>query len=266
VEIPAEEEDCATAQQMRITIAATYPAADFQLAILSAAATMLLNHIYQRLKARTINRWFPRWAYRRQKRNWQYRWAQPDFSALWMSDAIPRELERAVQTGWFEPGVEVLDIGCGEGLITAWLAQRGFKVLGVDFSASAIAKARARQTESPKNWEVKVLDVVQDHLPAARFGALFDRGCYHIIPSAFVAGYVCNVAECCRPGARFLLLHATFNHPSKPYQALREADVVRRVTGHFQPAFDIVKMESITMDTRAGEPPMPGLAFWMQRA
>ena len=227
--------------------------------------TMLWKRISQRLKAGTIDRWFPRWVYGRQKRNWQSRWAQHEFSALWMNDAIPRELELAIETGWFEPGVEVVDIGCGEGLISEWLAQRGFKVLGVDFSAAAIEKARARQAESSANWQVQVLDMVQDQLPAGRFGALFDRGCYHVIPSAFTAAYVANVADCCRPGARFLLLHATFNHPSKAYKARSEAEVIRTVTGHFQPAFDIVKTESIVIDTRAGELPMPGLAFWMQR-
>jgi 2-polyprenyl-3-methyl-5-hydroxy-6-metoxy-1,4-benzoquinol methylase len=38
----------------------------------------------------------------------------------------------------------VLDIGCGSGEITAWLAQNGFKVVGIDFAQSAIEKAKSK--------------------------------------------------------------------------------------------------------------------------
>nr|WP_155942948.1 methyltransferase domain-containing protein [Mycobacterium sp. 141] len=37
-----------------------------------------------------------------------------------------------------------LDIACGQGTASIWLAQRGFEVLGVDVSAVAIETARAR--------------------------------------------------------------------------------------------------------------------------
>jgi SAM-dependent methyltransferase len=37
-----------------------------------------------------------------------------------------------------------LDLGCGEGGDALWLAERGWRAIGIDLSATAIARARAR--------------------------------------------------------------------------------------------------------------------------
>jgi len=41
-------------------------------------------------------------------------------------------------------GLDVLDLGCGTGRLSRWLAERGARVEGVDFSAKALALARAQ--------------------------------------------------------------------------------------------------------------------------
>ena len=46
-------------------------------------------------------------------------------------------------------GLEVLDLGCGEGGNTRLLAQRGARMTGVDLSAEMIAVARAKEAEEP---------------------------------------------------------------------------------------------------------------------
>jgi SAM-dependent methyltransferase len=45
------------------------------------------------------------------------------------------------ETAALPPG-RALDLACGEGRNSIWLAQRGWRVVGVDFSAEAIRKAR----------------------------------------------------------------------------------------------------------------------------
>lgn len=56
------------------------------------------------------------------------------------------ELDRAVAAlaarGLAGPGVRVLDLGCGPGLVAARLARLGCRVTGVDVSASSLAYAR----------------------------------------------------------------------------------------------------------------------------
>lgn len=69
---------------------------------------------------------------------WEECWASHRESA-WRITEIPDELQEAIALGWFLPGADVLDIGCGRGECAAWLAQQGLTLLGVDFSPSAIA-------------------------------------------------------------------------------------------------------------------------------
>jgi len=51
-------------------------------------------------------------------------------------------LERYMQT--LAPGASVLDVGCGEGHLTARLHGRGIKVLGIDINAELVAQAQQR--------------------------------------------------------------------------------------------------------------------------
>lgn len=46
------------------------------------------------------------------------------------------------QAHLFQPGMHVLDVACGEGRNSVWLAQRGCRVTGVDISPLALEKAR----------------------------------------------------------------------------------------------------------------------------
>ena len=52
------------------------------------------------------------------------------------------------------PAGRALDLACGEGRNAIWLARRGWTVTGVDFSDTAIAKARhlAEKAQVSVNW------------------------------------------------------------------------------------------------------------------
>lgn len=53
----------------------------------------------------------------------------------------PRELARIVHEA--EPGATVIDAACGRGREAAWLARQGHRVVGFDYSASALQEARS---------------------------------------------------------------------------------------------------------------------------
>jgi SAM-dependent methyltransferase len=91
-----------------------------------------------------------------------------------------------------------LDLACGEGRNAIWLAQNGWEVTGVDFSAVGIDKAKriARDTEvaSEMTWVVadattyspdKSFDLVlifYVHLDASAMVSLFDRAIAALAP------------------------------------------------------------------------------------
>ncbi|HMH32964.1 MAG TPA: methyltransferase domain-containing protein [Puia sp.] len=53
------------------------------------------------------------------------------------------------------PGAEVLDVGCGNGVISRSLGELGFTVKGIDVSDKAIAKAKALNTFPNVRFEVR---------------------------------------------------------------------------------------------------------------
>lgn len=93
------------------------------------------------------------------------------------------------------PGEDILDLGCGDGALTARLAEAGARVVGVDASPDMVAAARAREIDA--------------HLADAHalgferaFDAVFSNAAMHWMtrPDAVIAG----VARALRPGGRFV--------------------------------------------------------------
>jgi SAM-dependent methyltransferase len=75
------------------------------------------------------------------------------------------------------PGESILDLGCGDGELSALLIERGARVTGVDVDEAAVAAARSRGIEA----------IVQNaqalELPA-EFDAVFSHGAIHWMPEA----------------------------------------------------------------------------------
>lgn len=61
------------------------------------------------------------------------------------------------------PGSNVLDVGCGNGIMSIAVGKEGFNVHGVDISSKAIAKAKASNKSSSVKFEVvSATDLVAD--------------------------------------------------------------------------------------------------------
>lgn len=69
------------------------------------------------------------------REDWNARYAQKEL--LWTAE--PNRLF-AAEVASLEPG-RALDVACGEGRNAVWLAERGWRVTGVDFADVALAKA-----------------------------------------------------------------------------------------------------------------------------
>ncbi len=84
---------------------------------------------------------------------------------IWKADPnrfLVEELGTAV------PG-SALDIACGEGRNALWLAAKGWRVTGVDFSRKGLAKARQLATERGVEVTWVEADVLEWEPPAASF-------------------------------------------------------------------------------------------------
>jgi cyclopropane fatty-acyl-phospholipid synthase-like methyltransferase len=63
------------------------------------------------------------------------------------------------QAALFKPGQRVLDLACGEGRNSVWLAQQGCRVLGMDISPLALKKAAALAENKGVELELQRADV-----------------------------------------------------------------------------------------------------------
>lgn len=73
-------------------------------------------------------------------------------------------------------GAHVLDVGCGNGRNSAWLAGKGAIVTGVDIAAGLLDAVR---TKMPKGVTLKSVDILREELPGDAFDLVYDSGCFH---------------------------------------------------------------------------------------
>ncbi|MBW1776941.1 MAG: class I SAM-dependent methyltransferase [Deltaproteobacteria bacterium] len=76
-----------------------------------------------------------------------------------------------------------LDIGCGTGDNSIWLAQNGFQVIGTDTSEIAIQKAKEKASRAGVKCDFRIVDFLENPVKGAPFGFVFDRGCFHSFAS-----------------------------------------------------------------------------------
>lgn len=105
------------------------------------------------------------------------------------------------------PG-SALDVGCGTGDSSIYLAQHGWQVTGVDFTPKALDKARAKARAAGATVNFVHGDVT--HLSQAGIGPGFqvivDNGCFHGMSDGDRDRYAQEISAAAAPGARLLMI------------------------------------------------------------
>jgi SAM-dependent methyltransferase len=123
----------------------------------------------------------------------------------WVNRGPYPPLARAVHDGWLTPPGPILDVGSGVGSNTFWLASHGFRATGVDIAPGAIAAAESNRARGVQNPRFLVDDVLASGLPARRFRAAVDVGCFHALPTSTRQEYAASLARLLVPGSPLLL-------------------------------------------------------------
>ena len=110
-----------------------------------------------------------------------------------------------------------MEVGCGTGTSSVWLARQGFEVTGLDISNEAIKIARKRAQDAGLNIAFIVADVLNPPSFNQPFEFFFDRGCYHAVRRTDPLAYGAAVAPLLARGSYGLILAG--NHGSRSASA-----------------------------------------------
>lgn len=121
---------------------------------------------------------------------------------IWTDNRIPKELKGIVEV--YNPKTS-LELGCGLGIFSSFMASQGIKATGVDFSSVAIDKAIKRVANNTYKPEFMVGDVTNLKNIDKQFDVSFDVGCFHCLNEKSQQKYVSEIHRLLKPGATHLI-------------------------------------------------------------
>ncbi len=102
---------------------------------------------------------------------------------------------------------DVLDSGCGHAALSLALAARGYTVVGLDASATAVEAAAAAATEQGLTTATFAqADVTDFSGYDDRFATILDSGLFHALPPEGRQGYLRSIFRAATPGAVLYIL------------------------------------------------------------
>lgn len=175
---------------------------------------------------------------------WDKRYA--DGELPWDSGEVDVHLGRVLARHGIEPG-KALEIGCGTGTNTIWLAQQGFTMTGQDIAQNAIARAKAKVAAAGVKCRLFVGDVLVDEVPGTPYRFVYDRGVFHVFDAAEERSrFAARVAELLNPhGMWHSLIGSTDGPPRDSGPPRRGAAEITRAV---EPHFEILELSSTTFD------------------
>ncbi len=157
--------------------------------------------------------------------------------AGWDTGIVPPEIAALIEDEKLPAG-RVIDLGCGTGTTSIYLAQHGWQGVGIDYLPYPIwvARRKARQAGVSEQLHFIVGDVTKlDRLPLGTdFDLAVDIGCGHSLPAQSLPTYARSLACLVRPGG-LLMLYMFRPSPEHPV-GLEPQDV----EALFAPSFRLI--------------------------
>jgi 2-polyprenyl-3-methyl-5-hydroxy-6-metoxy-1,4-benzoquinol methylase len=122
----------------------------------------------------------------------------------WHDPEPPEFLVQALEER--QTGGHALDIGCGGGTYSLYMAKHGYSVTAIDFMPPAVAMVRQRAAEANANIEAMQADFLTWRAER-QFDVILDVGCLHSLAPSDRQTYKSQLCELLAPGGDFVLIH-----------------------------------------------------------
>jgi SAM-dependent methyltransferase len=201
---------------------------------------------------------------------WKSLWErQAGEEFTWYIAEPPKELASLVESGTIPAGA-ALDLGCGPGVVTAYLAGFFKPSVGLDIAYGAVAEARRLTQERGLPAEFLVGEAPILPFRDASFAFVFDRGCMQNVPQSVWPAYFEEVERLLAPGGMFQLYCSKPAREGLSFSPRRLRKRIRRalrrrkpkernlshefLLGLVPPSLTTVSMEDFLFHTRGGAP------------
>jgi methyl halide transferase len=181
-------------------------------------------------------------------RDWNDHYRQDNLP--WDTGRPSSELQRVLSQHAIGP-CRALEIGCGTGTNSVWLAEQEFDVTGTDVAPLAIERAQQRARAAGVKVRFVVADVLRLPDLNGPFAFFFDRGCYHAVRREAPQQYAPAVARQLAAGARGLILAGNAREPHEPGPPVVTEQQIRDELGL---AFEILDLHEFHFDEAPGVP------------
>jgi ubiquinone biosynthesis O-methyltransferase len=140
-----------------------------------------------------------------------------------------------------EPGMRILDVGCGTGNFSVKLARKGASITGIDISEQMLAIARKRALKEKVNIQFKLMDSQNIQFPDHFFDGVLSMATIEFIPDP--QKMIAEMFRVCKKGGPILV--GTINRASDWGQLYQDPEFQKNVPvfkhADFKSPADLVK-------------------------
>lgn len=158
-----------------------------------------------------------------------------------------------------------LDVGCGAGVFSVWMAEQGMEVTGIDLFPEAVAMARARADKHGVNPQFIAGDLFA-YAPDQHFDLVHDSGCLHSLVGGSLNDYKRQLLRWLAIGGDYVLGHWGKRHrfdwrPIGPRR--RSAETIKNL---FAPELEVREIDVVDFETPLPfGPVVRGVGYWFTR-
>ncbi len=117
------------------------------------------------------------------------------------------------------PATRVLELGCGNGRLAQYLAQRtGARITGLDLSPTGIAFAQSLAAQSPRQLDFVCADMARWEYPSAAFDVVLGVDALQFVPD--LHSLLPHIRTCLRTGGILAVFFSTWAEEDQPDERL----------------------------------------------
>lgn len=177
----------------------------------------------------------------------------------WTAGTANPELVNLVYENKIKPNSKILEIGCGLGTESVFLAIRGMDVTAIDIAESALSTAKKFSDAYEVNVNWKVADILSVQLDE-KYDVITDQGCFHHLTDDERAKYVKQISKFLKDDGMFIL--RCFSDKIEPGNQPRRI-TSNELLGTFYPTFKLEHLEHVlSFSTPTRKSPLGWFSIW----